>query len=233
MKKFLVMLIGLLMVPMGVFALDKKYNTLNLDEALTQEEIEHDFSNYKETDDQVIIYLFRGNGCGYCRNFLTFLNSIIDEYGKYFRVVSFEVWSDSSNSALMKEVSNFMEANASGVPFIIIGDQFFPGYNDTYADAVKEAIKTEYDKKDRYDVFDEMDKAAKKGEINYFLIIFCNLLFVISATAIVLAFVNSKHNELLDEIDLIKEHLNIEDTKKEVTDIEEVKETKKAKKDTK
>ncbi len=216
MKKVMVFLIVIFMLPIFVFAASGDYQTLNLDGALTQENIEHDFSNYKETNDQVIIYLFRGNGCGYCRNFLTFLNSIVDEYGKYFRVVSFEVWGDNNNAALKEEVSTFLNYRSEGVPYIVIGDQVFPGYNNSFNDAIKEKIMSEYEKdeKDRYDVFAEMEKAQKeeenKGKVNYFLIIFCNLLFIVSATAIVLAFTNAKHNELLDEIEEIKEKLNIE-----------------------
>lgn len=222
MKKIMGFLIVIFMLPMFVFAASGDYQTLNLDEALTQENIEHDFSNYKESNDQVIIYLFRGNGCGFCRNFLTFLNSIVDEYGKYFRVVSFEVWGDSNNAALKEEVSTFLNYRSEGVPYIVIGDQVFPGYNNSFDDAIKEKIMSEYEKdeKDRYDVFAEMDKAQKeeanKGKVNYFLIIFCNLLFIISATAIVLAFVNTKHNELLDEIEEIREKLNIENENKVV-----------------
>jgi len=65
-KKILILLLMVLIVlPTTAFAEEKTYTTLNLDEALTEEEIDHDFSNYKETDDQVTIYLFRGRGCGY------------------------------------------------------------------------------------------------------------------------------------------------------------------------
>ena len=116
----LLLLLSLIM-PFSTLAATKKYNTLNLEKALEQEEIEHDLSNYKEDDKQAVIYLFRGKGCGYCRNFLTFLNSIVDEYGKYFKVVSYEVWYDQDNGTLMQEVSDFLGANATGVPFIVIG----------------------------------------------------------------------------------------------------------------
>ena len=82
-KKILVIVIaGLMFIPLGVKAEEKTYTSLNFDQALTDEEIEHDFSNYSENDDQAIVYLFRGKGCGYCRKFLTFLNSIVDDYGK-------------------------------------------------------------------------------------------------------------------------------------------------------
>ena len=86
-----IFILCLLVLPIKTEALKYKgvdYKTLNLDEALTEEEIEHDFSNYKESDKQVTIYLFRGKGCAYCRAFLTHLNDIVDDMGKYFKVVS-------------------------------------------------------------------------------------------------------------------------------------------------
>jgi len=77
------------LLPFKVMALPEEfssYKTMNLDEALTQEKISHDFSKYKETDDQVVIYLFRGNGCGFCRNFLTFLNNLSIEYHRFVAI---------------------------------------------------------------------------------------------------------------------------------------------------
>lgn len=148
----------------GASAETKKYQTMNLDEVLTQEEIEHDFSKYKESDKQITIYLFRGYGCGYCHRFLEFLNSIIDDYGKYFKVVSYETWYDRDNYNLMTEVSNFLGQPAGGVPYIIIGDQVFAGYSNEFDDSIKEAIKKLYNQKDRYDVMVEMEKAKKAAE---------------------------------------------------------------------
>ena len=47
-KVFLAILISVLcFIPFSVNAEEKEYKTLNLDEALKEEEIDHDFSNYK------------------------------------------------------------------------------------------------------------------------------------------------------------------------------------------
>ena len=136
-KVFLAILISVLcFIPFSVNAEEKEYKTLNLDEALKEEEIDHDFSNYKETDDQAIIYLFRGKGCAYCKKFLTYLNSIVDDYGKYFKVVSYEVWYDNDNAELMEKVCNLLGQKAEGVPYIVIGDKVFAGYAESYNDEI-------------------------------------------------------------------------------------------------
>lgn len=160
-KILIILMIGLIILPVSAFADTKDYNSLNLDGALTEEEIEHDFSNYSENDDQITIYLFRGKGCAYCRAFLNFINSIVPEYGQYFKVESYEVWYDENNSSLLDGVSNFLEKPASGVPYIVIGDKVFAGYSENYDEDIKTAIKELYDtkKEDRYDVMKEYNNS--------------------------------------------------------------------------
>ena len=109
----LLIIIGVIVLPFTVNAksstyLGKEYNTLDFKEALADEGIELKNKDYAESDDQITIYLFRGKGCSYCKAFLTFLSSISDEYGKYFKLVSFEVWNDEENSELMTVVSKAM-----------------------------------------------------------------------------------------------------------------------------
>ena len=198
-KKILVVLLMVLFVtPTVAFAEEKTYNTLNLDEALTAEEIEHDFSNYKENDDQITIYMFRGQGCGYCKKFLTFMNSIVDEYGKYFKVETYEVWNDSKNSELMQNIATFMGKEANGVPFIIIGDKSFNGYSESYDDEIKDAITKLYKtkKSDRYDVMKEYEKslniAVKDYDSTFLGVIIFSVIF--SVVCAVVVYIVNKNN---------------------------------------
>ena len=168
MKKIIAVILTLMLVlPIGVSAKDTKYSTyktMNFKETLEAEDIELENEDYEETDDQATIYMFRGQGCGYCRKFLTFLSSISEEYGKYFKLVSFEVWQDQDNAELMQQVGELLGEEIGGVPFIIIGDKTFPGYAETYDEQIKDAIKELYDEeeKDRYDIFDDLGNASKK-----------------------------------------------------------------------
>ena len=120
---------------------NEKYETMNLKETLAAEEIELTYTDYKETDDQITIYMFRGNTCGFCKSFLNFLNSITEEYGKYFKLESYEVWGNQDNAELLNSVGEFLGEQAGGVPFIVIGDKVFPGYNEVYDEDIKTAIK--------------------------------------------------------------------------------------------
>ena len=241
MKKILIFLVSLcfLLFPMTAKAVTadtpkidlSTYKKMNFKEILAQEGIKEEFSDYTETDDQVTIYLFRGNGCGYCRAFLTFLNGITNEYGKYFKVVGFEVWYDADNSDLLKEMSSFTGESAGGVPYIIIGKQVFPGYASNYDDAIKEAIQNEYNAEEKYDVFEEYNKAIDKAKnekyaIAYMTIGFC-FVFIAISTFIICKYIKKQNDILLERIAEMKEQ-NKTVVKNEV--VETPKRTKNAKK---
>ena len=203
MKKLLVTLTLLLAIfPAATFGDEKEYNTLNLKEALEKEQIDiaFDESKYKDSDDKITIYLFRGDGCGFCRKFLTFLNGITDEYGKYFELESYEIISDSKNSSLMTKVGNFMGDNVTGVPYIVIGDKTFAGYDPVYDEDIKSAIKELYDSKERYDVFEEMEKANKPATVDITPIILYNAAFTILSAGTIILIMNNKVKHLEEQI---------------------------------
>lgn len=214
MKKLLVGLLALLLVPTISLAKEyngKDYKTMSLSEALTEEGIEFDKSLIKEDDKQATIYLFRGNGCGYCKRFLTFLTTILKDYGEYFKVESFEVWYDKDNSSLMKEVGEFLGEEAEGVPYIVIGDKVFGGYTASYDEDIKKAIKDLYDSSERYDVFVEMDKAnkeANKGQVSNVAVIVWNAVIVVISAAGVIGYTYYANNKLEKRIEELSKKVN-------------------------
>lgn len=212
-NKFLsiVSLFLLLLMPLQISA-STDYETKNLKETLAAEEIELAYPDYKETDDQITIYMFRGTGCGYCKAFLTFLNSITEEYGKYFKLESYEVWSNQKNGELMQEVGEFLGEKAGGVPFIIIGDKVFPGYNEVYDEDIKTAIKDLYDSNNRYDVFKEMEKAKLMEKINSVLSKVIPVVSVIGLVVVAI-YVNKNNKLLTARINELEEKITILDEK--------------------
>ena len=64
----------------------------------------------------------------------------------------------------MESISKKLEDDASGVPYIVIGDKSFSGYAESMNDEIKEAINTLYDSEEKYDVFTqlEIDPSAEK-----------------------------------------------------------------------
>ena len=202
----LVLLVGILL-PLNMASAAKKYNTLNFRETLAEEGIEEKFTDYEEKDDQITIYLFRGKGCGYCRAFLEFMNSITNDYGKYFKLQSYEVWNDEANATLMGEVSEYLNEPAGGVPYIIIGDKVFAGYASDYDEGIKQAIVELYNtkKSKRYDVFKQMKKASNSlfSETTLGIVIW-PLIFTFIGTVVVMSYVNIKFKELSLKLEDLK-----------------------------
>ena len=162
-KKATTFLLALILLMPGLsYAEEVEHKTMNLKEVLEEEQIESKLGDYKESDDKATVYLFRGKGCGFCRGFIEYLNNNIDELGKYFNLVSYEVWYDSDNADLMTEVGNFTGVAAQGVPYIVVGEKVFDGFTEEhYGEEFKTALKALYESKDRYDVFEAMKQAEK------------------------------------------------------------------------
>lgn len=166
MKKIitLVTLLITILLPFNAKAVDG-YNSKNLKETLESEQIDADLDKYKESDDQITIYMFRGQGCSHCQEFLEFLSSIIGDYGKYFKLESYEVWKDRNNSTLFNTAAGVLGDDAGGVPYIVIGDKTFVGYTSSYASDIKKAIKDLYNSKDRYDVMEHLDEYTPSEDV--------------------------------------------------------------------
>lgn len=236
-KILLLLMLPLLLVPIfNVSAKEKQveYESMNLKETLQSENIELKYQDYKETDKQVPIYLFRGTGCTYCRAFLEYLNEITEEYGKYFKLVSYEVWTNANNSDLLEKTSEFIGQQATGVPFIIIGDQIFPGYSESYNSAITTAIKKLYDSKNRYDVFEDMEKQDAIERRKAFFssapfIIICNTLITVITTVVVFLLMNKRIENLtskLEKLEVKAKESNNKETKEHKEQKEEKKKSK-------
>lgn len=163
MKKLFVKLMTIItavfmILPITVMAEEElKGNAMSIQEACAEEAIAFDHNDYKNNQEgKVNIYLFRGNGCSHCHEFLEYLESIIDDYGKYFNVITYEVWSNGDNGTLMEKAAEKLGKEVTGVPFIIIGEQTFSGYASSMNEQIESLIKEEYEKEDRYDVMKEL-----------------------------------------------------------------------------
>ena len=124
---------------------------------------EADLSEYKESDDKVNVYIFRGSTCSHCLDAVAHFASIAKDEGKYFNVKTYEVWSNSDNNDLMNDAANEIgDSEVSGVPYIVIGKKAWSGYAASYDDEMMKEIKSEYnkDKSKRYDVIKAVNGEA-------------------------------------------------------------------------
>ena len=134
------------------------YVSSDFETALNKVGIKKTFNKYFPNEDAITIYLFYSSTCSRCHEFLEFMNSITSEYGKYFKMAAFEVYSNQDNTNLMDEVASYLDKKASGVPYIVIGNKVFRGYSNVYEADIKKAIMDLYETplNDRADVLIDM-----------------------------------------------------------------------------
>lgn len=79
------------------------------------------------------IYLFWGNGCPHCAKEKTYLAEILPDYPNV-KLDTYEIYSSQENVNLMQKTADKLNVNASGVPFLIIGDKEFVGFAEGTTD---------------------------------------------------------------------------------------------------
>jgi len=105
-------------------------------------------------DGVVNIYYFWQEGCPRCDAQSEFFERIEAEWGEYFNVYAFEVLSNADNARLLNEVAELLDMRVSGVPFTVIGETTFVGFNERMEDGFINAIRVGVNQD--YDVFKEI-----------------------------------------------------------------------------
>ena len=184
-------------------------------------------------EQEVNVYMFRGDGCGYCAKALTWFEEIEQTEGNYFNLIIYEVWNDESNKNLMDRVAKYLNKDVAGVPFIIIGEKSFTGFDDSYKDQFLEIIHEEYLKNvdDRFDVMKDINgnKDLEKVDFSLFIVGIIAIGFV--ALVFVARNSSSDKEELSYEDIIIEEEKekHIKEKKKVVKEPNKEKTTKEAK----
>ena len=108
---------------------------------------------------EIKVYEFYGATCSYCMALNTWFQSIESEYGQYYELVQYEVWSNTENQELMYDVADYLNITVSGVPFVVIGNKYTLGFSETTTpNIIINYIMEEYNKNDseRVDVVKEV-----------------------------------------------------------------------------
>ena len=106
------------------------------------------FNNKKE---KINVYLFCGNGCPHCEHAKEFFNNN-SEYNKYYNLIQYEVWYDEDNKKLMNTVKDELDIKATGVPLIVIGEEYFSGYSSSLDKKINDVIISEYEDEKYIDI---------------------------------------------------------------------------------
>ena len=161
-KLLLVVLAVLFLVPFTVFADEEAADQTQetSEEAQTEEKAEE--------KTKVNVYIFRGEGCSHCAEALEWFDSIQEEYGEYYNLVKYETWYDEDNAKLMQEVAEKRGEKAEGVPYIIIGDKSWNGFDSSYKDEILSQITSLFETpaSERYDIMKLLGKDVPNEKSN-------------------------------------------------------------------
>ena len=88
----------------------------------------------------MVIYLFWGDGCPHCAAAKPFLNDLTQRYGNT-ELRAYEVWYVPENQEPFKKMTTAYGFEPHGVPTIFIGNQYWVGYGDQFAQEIEVAVK--------------------------------------------------------------------------------------------
>lgn len=96
----------------------------------------------QETQNSVNVYFFWGDGCPHCEKEKPFLDKMAQKYPQ-LKINQYEVWKNTDNRQFLIEFGNKLNANVSGVPFTVIGEQYVIGWLDekNTGKQIEDAIK--------------------------------------------------------------------------------------------
>ncbi len=89
---------------------------------------------------KVVVYLFWGDGCPHCALAKPFLNELTKRYANT-ELRAYEVWYVPENQVLFQKMSAVYGFEPSGVPTILIGNQFWVGYSDQIGQEIEATVK--------------------------------------------------------------------------------------------
>lgn len=157
MKKLKYLLLVLVSSTFMLSVANAEVKTESLKEACKTERLT---CNYTEKDTSKLpnIYVFRGNGCGYCKNLLSHLSSIYNEISDKVNIVVYEVSDNADNWAFYQKVAKKFGDTVSGYPYMVIGKVVFNGYASDFDNDISKAIEKLATSEDAYDVVSELKR---------------------------------------------------------------------------
>jgi len=93
-------------------------------------------------DKPVTIYLFWAQGCPHCAHEKEFLAEL-EQKTQDIKIVAVEISASRENLELLQKVGKLLNADISGVPFTVIGNQYLVGWQDaaTTGRAIEAAVQ--------------------------------------------------------------------------------------------
>ena len=166
----LIILISIFIIPTKVKSavIDlSKYTSEDLVTTFNKEGItSYDLTKYNiKNDKRINIYIFRGDGCQYCKNLYTsyIATKLLASHGDKIKITSYEVRNNTLNYNLLDKAKTLLneQAGSYATPTMFIGNKTFSG-DLVITDAaqkqteIENAIDALYNSNNRYDIIEEL-----------------------------------------------------------------------------
>lgn len=89
---------------------------------------------------EINIDFFYGNGCPVCAREEKFLEEIESKYD--VKIIKYETWYNEENAKLLDETKEKYNTTGRGVPYTVVEDSAFLGFNTTISSQIEDKIKS-------------------------------------------------------------------------------------------
>jgi len=127
--KFLILMLLFIVLPFNVQALSDDYSDLV-----------YKIVDVEVDKDKINIYFFHRSDCVHCQKEKKRLTELKKKYNQ-INVYMFETSTNKTNSSYMKSVKTLFNEKSNGVPFSVIGNETFLGYNEYVGNKIEEVIQ--------------------------------------------------------------------------------------------
>ena len=143
---------------------------------------------------EVKVYFFRGEGCSHCAEAEEWFKSIEKEYGDKFEVVAYETWNNEDNDALMHEIGDYKGTEVEGVPYILVGNNAWNGFDQSYAKNILAEIDALYkqDPDEIYDIMDYVSGVKSENTLAASIITIVVIVIIVAAVGTSIFFLRKK-----------------------------------------
>ena len=153
-KLLFIFLSILMIIPTTTKAISKDY-----------EDITYKIVEEKVEENKVNLYLFHRYGCPHCEKELEFLKEIKDKY-KNLNIYTYEVTTSKINADYYKKVKDVLKDTSNGVPYTVIGNKSFLGYNELIGSRIESAIQDYLEINEKTENEKNTYKLPLIGEVN-------------------------------------------------------------------
>ena len=94
-------------------------------------------------EEKLQLHFFYGDGCPHCAKEEKFLDKLKEEFPQ-ININYYEVWYQSDNAKLLKQVGQELNVKTSGVPLLVVGDKPFIGFHaeETTGQQIRQTVLT-------------------------------------------------------------------------------------------